>query len=524
MTQSTPGHGADPLDYLYEELPPEGMAEARRHFGECPECRAAMREIRETVKQYRLAERPAPPEGLAARAARAAVAGAGREPAGGRLERVEKDFEKLKDEVRGAMRTGWWRRWFFPPAWTVAAVALLAGGLAIHFAPRGRDGLEARESASPGSAAREIRNRVRIPAAATPRSGTEPEAGGEAGVDMPPVLAEARARQDLPLPALAPETVAAAPKTAAMPSSEPVVSTPLPEEQAASFPMERLLPAAAPLLSPDELAALVDAPAPADGDADAAVVLDMAAMEPPQLIDRPEGFDQAERVRTLATLAGMQIAADEIADAWKTVDMLRSYDPAAADEIAFLLTEKEKAAAPAAAPEAPVRVRLAERPRPSGPTEQPAAETPEPEPEAAPPAPPVPEAVPAAAPEPEPVSVFSLPHYTAPMVEPPGEPPLSVVIVPFVPEPVPEAPAPGLRQSLEPSRSAALARTLTGYSGGSAPIYSEPIADMPPQGAAVRDVPLQAEGEPRAGLFGVSVQRGPRERTRFTTDPYLRDD
>lgn len=60
-------HLREPLDYLYEELPPEKMAEVRRHLAECPECRAQMRAIRETVKLYRQAEHPIAPVGLSAR-------------------------------------------------------------------------------------------------------------------------------------------------------------------------------------------------------------------------------------------------------------------------------------------------------------------------------------------------------------------------------------------------------------------------------------------------------------------------
>ncbi len=113
-------HLTDPLEYLYEELPPERMAEARRHLAECPDCRREIREIRETVKQYRQTPRPVPPEGLAERTARAAIGEAdkgavgllrGRFPAPARAvpppetaeqrqEKLEEDFKRLKDDFR----------------------------------------------------------------------------------------------------------------------------------------------------------------------------------------------------------------------------------------------------------------------------------------------------------------------------------------------------------------------------------------------------------------------------------------
>ncbi len=74
----TGDHITEPLDYLYEELSPEGMAEARRHLASCPDCRREMRAIRETVKLYREVPRPTAPDGLAERAAAAALAGLAR--------------------------------------------------------------------------------------------------------------------------------------------------------------------------------------------------------------------------------------------------------------------------------------------------------------------------------------------------------------------------------------------------------------------------------------------------------------
>ncbi len=579
-------HIADPLDYLYEELPPERMAEARRHLAECPECRAAMRGVRETVKLYRQAPRPAPPEGLAARAARAAIeAGdnparrrmpaaaraeapdgiggetpsapppaAASKPPEGREETLEKDFERLKDEVRGEMRAGWWRRWFFHPAWTVAAMALLLGSLAIHFSPRGRDGGEARPGAPLEGAAKSIRNRERIPAVApaAPAKRTAAPAGGKTAS---PALAEARAR-DLPLPDAAPTPLhppAEPARVAAAPAPGLVVSTPLSMEEIA------------PLLGPDELAALVDS----SGDAGADVLLNFAEMEPPQLVARPEGFDIAGRIRTLTALAGMQIAAGEIADARKTIEMLRRYDATAAEELGLLLAGREQAALaeaeaaeaaaaatesaaaqttgeavgepagePAASPappppeEEPVRVRLVERPRPAEPAESAPPEQPEQPEQPEPPAqtPPAVPAVPAApSPEPapapsfpdtgaapEPVSVFSLPRYAGDAAAA-GMAGAAAVgralpVAAGVPLVFPDPPAP-----VESSPASAA-------SAASAPVYSEPIAELPPEEVFVEDAPPPALPEAGAGPFRMSIRRGARERGRFTTDPYLRDD
>lgn len=147
----TSEHPNDPLDYLYEELAPERMAEARAHLSECPACREEMRKIRETVKTYRRADAPTPPAGLAARAAALALeaARANTPPQTGdsRPNEVaaaaeaedpaqEAEFARLKQELLGEMRTGW-RTWFFHPAWAVAAAVTFVCSVLIHVSPRG---------------------------------------------------------------------------------------------------------------------------------------------------------------------------------------------------------------------------------------------------------------------------------------------------------------------------------------------------------------------------------------------------
>lgn len=215
-------HIAEPLDYLYEELPPERMAEVRKHLAECPECRTRMREIRDTVKAYRQIPHPKPPAGLAARVAEAAVREAdtgavgllrGRIPSAAALAssldhmaaepqltprereaKMEEEFNKLKDELQGEMRRGW-RTWLFHPAWAVAASVAFLCTLAMHFSPRLNrypDTVYVRPSLEAESPARRIRERAPLP-----------EAQPRATEDMPleiaaasPILQQARARQE----------------------------------------------------------------------------------------------------------------------------------------------------------------------------------------------------------------------------------------------------------------------------------------------------------------------------------------
>lgn len=151
-------HLRDPLDYLYEELPAEQMAEVRKHLASCPACRADMRSVREAVKLYRQAEKPVPPAGLAARVSVAALAAATEDkaatapagdsrppaaafalvpvaPAGTAPLDVDKEFARLKEEVLGEVPRGW-RTWLFHPAWTVAASVIFVCAVLVHVSPR----------------------------------------------------------------------------------------------------------------------------------------------------------------------------------------------------------------------------------------------------------------------------------------------------------------------------------------------------------------------------------------------------
>lgn len=530
-------HIAEPLDYLYEELPPEQMEEARTHLSACPGCRERVRALRDPVKQYRKVPRPAPPAGLAARAAQAALHAAKSAPAPEpvpepapetRQAKLEEDFERLKKEVKEEMRTGW-RQWFFHPAWTVAASALLAASLAIHFSPRTRSEsaprtLYLRENTPPPVAARSLRERTRIPAA--PRPDTEPEEPLRLTEAPPAALRQANARADLPLPALAEM------KPAQPPVPEPaVVSEPLDDlaeaemeaeagmdmadtvemaaseapAMAAAAPTSAPAPAAAPaapqpkweptpLLAPEELAALAAAPVDEAALEDSPTIVQMMEMEPPRLIERPEGFDAAERVRTLTTLAALQIANGELADALKTTAMLRRYDAAAAAELNALITEAVKAAEEKQKAEEERKAeekRRAEEKKNAEEAEKAAAAEKTVEP----------------APTPEPVSLAPAPVYI--------QQPVSLEIVTeelpvVVSEPQPPADLePGLRDTLPASRSADLARALTNsLSTQEPPIPVPPLAKKPiiPLKVFIRPAPAN------------------KQRERFTTDPYLRDD
>ncbi|MCC8165576.1 MAG: zf-HC2 domain-containing protein [Planctomycetes bacterium] len=220
----TGDHITEPLDYLYEELSPEGMAEARRHLASCPDCRREMRAIRETVKLYREMPRPTAPDRLADRAAAAALAGLAR-PAVAQDARsapaeaaapasdpapvlypppprtplpypdMEKEFARLKEEVMRDAPKGL-RSWLFHPAWTVAASVIFLCALLMHLSPRMQASRTMVIPAAPtrsDEAARQIRLRERIPPS-EPRSASSPPAG-----EPPPILSEAEAINRLDL-------------------------------------------------------------------------------------------------------------------------------------------------------------------------------------------------------------------------------------------------------------------------------------------------------------------------------------
>ncbi|MCD8351757.1 MAG: zf-HC2 domain-containing protein, partial [Planctomycetaceae bacterium] len=238
-------HLRDPLDYLYEELASEGMAEVRRHLAECPDCRAEMRAVRDTVKAYRRAGGPTVPDGLAVRAAMKAleaarvaeieaaaaaapvvpapvpVAPVQAEPAPPSpapapsyqpLEKVtegleqvlriqqsrisqeslESEYNRIRQDVLGEIQQKSWRTWLFHPAWTVAAGVVFVCAILIHISPRmtRMNGFYPPSAYSRDDAAtRQIRERERLPAAAPKQR----EALTSIPAEAPIVLREAEA-------------------------------------------------------------------------------------------------------------------------------------------------------------------------------------------------------------------------------------------------------------------------------------------------------------------------------------------
>lgn len=276
-------HINDPLDYLYEELSPKEMAAMRRHLADCPECRAEIRTVRETVKLYRQAGKPEAPIGLAARAAAQALEAAKpeAEPASepepvaampepavearpeaahpvqslaaitDSLERalleqrrkisqesLDAEYSRIREDVMGELKQRNWRGWLFHPAWTVAASVIFVCALLIHISPRMNRTevlyLPANYSRD-GGATRQIRERERIPAAEPLQRESVPQAAPE----PPPILREAEImNQDAalpplpPVPAALPES-AQPPRAAAAPTVPPA---PLPAPAAAAAP------------------------------------------------------------------------------------------------------------------------------------------------------------------------------------------------------------------------------------------------------------------------------------------------
>lgn len=238
-------HLREPLDYLYEELPPAKMTEVRQHLSQCPECRAQMRAIRETVKLYRKAEHPIPPVGLSAATIRNALKIARsqerartvfdepvaekqpdetiakadvssltpscpslptavfmsvpaaplpdtRQQIHRRVEYSDAEFSRLKEEVLGELRgNSGWRTWLFHPAWTVAASVIFLCALLVHFSPRMYRQETERFVAAPvrDDTSLMLRDRERLPAAShrqVPRRETQ-----AAAPEGSPILHEA---------------------------------------------------------------------------------------------------------------------------------------------------------------------------------------------------------------------------------------------------------------------------------------------------------------------------------------------
>lgn len=456
-------HLTDPLEYLYEELSAEQMAEVRKHLAACAACRADMRSVRETVKQYRRIEKPSAPIGLATRTARRALESIGRgaarpvppapKTAPPAID-LDREFARLKEEVLREIPKGW-RTWLFHPAWTVAAAVVFACAVLIHFSPR-MNPVETRyiPTAPAGrddDVVRKLRERERLPAS-MPRERGDEEAVPAIG-SAEPILETAviinETVPDIPVPA-APEAETA-PEANVPPESgesdEPESSPELPE---GATPIELL----------ESFGEKTRALAGSD---DSGVVIweeiDSGAV--PQLIERPPAYDPAERIQSLTALAGMQMASGEFVDAWRTVGILEQYDTHAAAALGITLRDLELAAK--------AREEAAPEPIPE-PVFEPIPES-------------EPESVPAPEPEPEPEPV--------PEPEPLPEPP-------FDPAPAPEPPQVPVTTVTTPRES----------------VYVDTLVVPQPQSATVY-APMP--------MVPVMTPPPPRPARPFTTDPYFRE-
>lgn len=287
-------HLDDPLDYLYEELSPEEMERARAHLAECPACRESMKRIRETVMAYRAIPPAAPPPGLAARTAQAALAEAARlrgddavvgAPSAATVASEaepdsetettdpDRDFQRMKEEILGEMQGGW-SAWFSHPAWKVAASVLFVCVILIHVSPRSRtvDFLgEERRAPAPAPARHQTRtldNMERLPPAASQR---------EEELDVveaaPPALREAEAwSADASAYSASEAAPAQAPAASVAPIAPPVSApVPLPAEASSAASVMDFqasssmpLPEPAPPPPPSPPPKAQPAPAPAE--------------------------------------------------------------------------------------------------------------------------------------------------------------------------------------------------------------------------------------------------------------------
>jgi hypothetical protein len=545
-----------------------------------------MRAVREMVKTYRQADKPAAPAGLAARTARIALEEArrgggdaprrqlqtpvpreqresrerspaavnpvfpGQKKSPGWGERptaadLDREFARLKEEVLREIPKGW-RTWLFHPAWTVAASVIFICALLIHFSPR-LNQVETRFLPSmpltrDDDVVRRIRERERLPAS-QPRQMDEavPGAAGAA-----PILQEAAVINAMPevLVAIPPAVVPAATSATAPVQAE----TPAPPEESPAPDSGDSHPELPSGPTPIEILESLGEKtrALAANDDSRVVVLDaLDAAGAPQLIERLPAYDPAERIQSLITLAGMQMATGEFVDAWQTVGLLERYDADAAAALGVTLRDLELAA----------KAKEASKEK-----EEEAAPPPEPEPEPEPVPEQKPEPVPEPAPEPEsepapePESVpsaeeaapeASAPEY-APYLEPlepldpPEAPPLSFVRVP-VPESAPVPPPDAWLRSgsgesvyvdtpVAPGTGDALSSVIR---NGESAIVSQDVPEIReespmiiPPAAAYMPVPMvpvvivPAPVPPPSQYVRPPPTPGRRP---FTTDPYFRD-
>lgn len=310
-------HPGDPLDFLYEELSPEAMAEARAHLGGCEECKRETAAFRDMVKLYRSAPAPAAPDGfaemIAARAherAEAERAAAAAPVSDAPVPASDGEFAAMKRDVLAETPHGV-RRWLFHPAWTVAASVLLICTAMMYISPR-RDRLF---------------------------NMSEPE---RTALSAPPVASPRRAQREPAARKAPPEPLPPAlePRSRALPAPAPASAPMLEQAQAQAVVAEEMAEAAPMQVPPVPVRDLPLVPG-----GESAVIVEMPeGFVPPQLIERPTPVDTVKLARDLAFLAGMQIGNDEFSDAWITIGLLRKYDVEKADELTAMLIELESAA------------------------------------------------------------------------------------------------------------------------------------------------------------------------------------
>lgn len=256
-------HLDDPLEYLYEELPPQELADARSHLAECVQCREETAAIRAIVQAWRGMPRPPVPaalRGAALEAVRAAAA-----PAAPPQPVPPLDEPPLQAPIR--------RGWLLHPGWLVAALVIFAGVLLIHLSPR-RDALRHVIDSEPAPTA------------------------------LPPTPKPAHESITVRLPSAA----ALAPKPAPELVEPPIV----PELQA---------------------------------DTRVVIVLPDAQTEPPQVVARPAGGPDPDKlVFDLGVLAGMQLGAGELQDAAITISRLEKLHPQHAASLRAILQSQLEAA------------------------------------------------------------------------------------------------------------------------------------------------------------------------------------
>lgn len=372
------GHLKDPLDYLYEELSAEEMAEAREHLQSCADCREQIAHVRDTVKAYRRLPRAEPPSGLAERTAALVLSRTNRAPHP-EAEPVPEPEPAIPAPYYNPPSPGI-RRWLFHPAWPVAALVMLCCSLLILASPRAHLGaipalfpdesaLDDAESARTAPPRRAQRERP-APSPAPLPVATRGKTAMAAQVSLPPVpqLAEAEAWQsaeakmepaavpERPMPALAAAAPAPAIASEALPpvvlyaesgTEDNTLQTlrhrypdidiqPLPELPSPPEPEEAAAFAAPAAPLSDAPFVESDAEALAGGGGD--VLIDMMPPgPPPQIIPRPEAVDSLKAARDLSFLIGLQMGHGEYSDALISISLLRHHDPEKAAELLAVL-------------------------------------------------------------------------------------------------------------------------------------------------------------------------------------------